>query len=887
MTLSMRLLPHVSVGLLALVLAGCGGGGDDGTSLLDETRDALEMAEDERDAALAAQATAEAAEMEAETAREAAVAAQATAEAAEMEAETAREAAVAAYAVAESARMMAETARLEAVAAQEAAEDDRATADTAREAAELARVAAEADTGDAQAAQAAAVLAQEAAEFAQAAAVRAQEAAESAQMMAETARLAAEDDQMMAETARLAAVAAKEAAERERDSAVAAQEAAEDDRATADAAREAAELARVAAEADTGDAQAAQAAAVRAQEAAELALIAEETAREAAVAAQTAAEAARDLARSERDAARDDLDQARDDLVQAREDATNDAIDNAVEIARLEDEVEGLEGDVDQLTMDLADANMDLADANMDLADANMKLAELEERQSEGNLRGSEVAALISTMEGEATDDADTPMFGEGFGSDTMMDNMGGGYTKISHNRTDGLVFAVDDNMDDGDTNPFSQGSAPMSLGVSGWNGATFDAEVPGGSDRQVVVYTNIEAPDPETFAEAYGGLKTHNFDYRTNDMDQYLDEDGEVILVNGEAVTTAATPPEGAVLVGSHGGYFTSEDFQDEPAPGDPDLPAENATAAGYTRVAADTPLASKEVFWLRVRFNAAHEADYTGPPDADTDPPAGGFVGSFDNVPGTFTCLTTEGCSVDITGTDGLYSADTWSFVPDDSGATVATTRLDGDYLQIGWWMEEPDLAAGDYKFSRFYGGGDPYTTDQIASIMGTATYEGPAAGIFAERTRELDTANHGTFRADAVLEADFVNSTIDGTISKFVLSDGSYRETLPDWQVVLVERMTTDSRVNNPDNGSIEGKADGRPWGEGMWESEFYGNGGTRGLPSQQPRHVAGQFNAEFGIPDITGMDTQEREMDEGFVGVSGVFGATRQPPPADEM
>jgi hypothetical protein len=478
------------------------------------------------------------------------------------------------------------------------------------------------------------------------------------------------------------------------------------------------------------------------------------------------------------------------------------------------------------------------------------------------------------------------------------------------------------DDADDTPT-PYSRGSAPMS-GGTGWYGYTFSQTVAGGAERQAVVYTNVEAPATESFATAYGGLKPTSggadgtgaapllldFEQRENSDGniEFLDEDGDIVAIRVVRDGTAAyyeddyeedadgNRVEGTVL---DGGETTvraeaeqihrvihSRDFVDEPKAGVPDLHGENRDEMDPNYLAADDNTGSKKEFWSLIPFTSSRLGLYR------TDPADGqlGFRTMFDGVPGELRCVAADGtCQLERTGENpdtgvedfNSDDTDTWIFVADNPAATVSTRRLDGDYLTIGWWIEEPVDAAGTYRFARFSTGMDPYE-DDITAVTGTATYKGPAVGIWAERVRELETAYSGTFRAVAELKATFTTANIEGdaenmiggTITNFMLDNGDDRK----WRVTLADVGTEFTA-----EGVTGGSADGREW-SGRWNGNFYGNGGTR-QENQQPGHVAGSFRASFGTPEIgpegdTGQGTMTREDDDGFVGVSGVYGATRQ-------
>ena len=977
MTLSMRLLPHVSVGLLALVLAGCGGGGDDGNPL-DEARA-------ERDAALAAQMAAETAQMAAETAQMEAEAAQAAAEAAQMVAEMAREEAVNERDIAQAAEMTAMAAQAAAETARDAAMAAQMTADTARQMAEDARVAAEAERDNAQ-------LQREAAMTAQMAAEAERDAAMAAQQMADTARIAAEADRDAAVASAASAMAAQTAAEAARDAAVAAQAAAvaarDEARAaqvTAETAEALAEAARMEAEAERDIKQAALTLATAAQAAAEAARDAAQADRDATQAQLIATEAARDSARAERDLAQTQLAALQTDRDRLRDDLTQAQADNRIQMARiqtleddiadLDDQIVALTADVDdrddQIAMlrserdglrdDLVDAratirireariqdldddivalNAEIVGLRADVADKDGKIAmltadlmELTDRQSEGNLMASQGGHLIHVFPPtDAPDDVDDAADSAGFGERAFPvpdpADMGSGYTRVSygHRGPAGLRVVVDNDTvaersevadaDDADPTPapaYARSGAPVSAG-SGWHGSTYTRNIAGGAMLQRVVYTNVEAPTQEDFATAYGGLeaetpptdaddfnayyyKDFRHQVRSNGDIWFFDEDGEFVALREEepagtfmyySDTTKDTVVQiSAVTTGEMAAQrihriINSVDFNGNPKAGKPDLHATNRDVNPGDYVA--TPEMSASHFWTLVRFNRSRIDAYDS---------GDGFVGYLDGVRGQFRCTATDGCNINAgpksDATEDpvdMTSGEMWAFVADSATANVATRRADADYLTIGWWIEEPGFAAGRYRFNRDYTGSDVYR-ETIATVTGSATYKGPAVGIWAERVRELEQADSGNFRADATLTADFgEDNDIGGTITNFVLDNGQSRQ----WSVTLGRTMNP--VPDTPAMAATSGLADGRSW-TGMWGGQYYGNGGTRRAtddPLPQPSHIAGDFRASFGTPEIgpedqTGQGTEAREADVGFVGVSGVFGAEWQEPPED--
>ena len=124
----------------------------------------------------------------------------------------------------------------------------------------------------------------------------------------------------------------------------------------------------------------------------------------------------------------------------------------------------------------------------------------------------------------------------------------------------------------------------------------------------------------------------------------------------------------------------------------------------------------------------------------DQDTDADDRAFDGHFHGVPGTYTCTTTTGCTV-VNDDEGnlVQIVGLLTFAPDetetgDPAHKVAGIVPDTDYLVFGYWVRT--TTDDDDKTTRAITavslGMDPYGTPG-ASVEGTATYEGAAAGLY----------------------------------------------------------------------------------------------------------------------------------------------------------
>jgi hypothetical protein len=197
----------------------------------------------------------------------------------------------------------------------------------------------------------------------------------------------------------------------------------------------------------------------------------------------------------------------------------------------------------------------------------------------------------------------------------------------------------------------------------------------------------------------------------------------------------------------------------------------------------------------------------------------------GTFKGVPGTFQCATGGGCMIDYSGTDTEgnniveYVGD-FVFRPD--GASWVFTA-DTDWLAAGVWVTVPADPLGDHEFGAYVYGSDPFTPGDLGGLtVGSATYNGTAAGRYAER--EGDDLRSGQFSASVSLMADFDADTISGSVSEF-MAGGHAKD---DWLVNLEE-----GAINNTENsfgGQTSGLVSGGRGLHGIWNGQFYGNGGN---------------------------------------------------------
>ena len=250
--------------------------------------------------------------------------------------------------------------------------------------------------------------------------------------------------------------------------------------------------------------------------------------------------------------------------------------------------------------------------------------------------------------------------------------------------------------------------------------------------------------------------------------------------------------------------------------------------------------------------------------------------FTGSFHGVAGTFKCAGST-CTAEMTDAGALTLAGTgaaWSFVPGATNVSVAGAQEDADYLDFGYWVENDMTSAGDpYTVDAFFAGNAPH--GGLASVEGSASYSGKAAGLYARRVYEGDTLlddRAGRFTADVALKAYFGGGavaaddqySVGGTISSFM--DGG-QPIDSGWSVRLNKigggtggggAGTFDTAAATFTEGTTAGGG-----AAGTWSGAFYGDDTEVDSVTPQPSSVAGEFTAGFHNG-----------------GVAGAFGARKQ-------
>ena len=215
----------------------------------------------------------------------------------------------------------------------------------------------------------------------------------------------------------------------------------------------------------------------------------------------------------------------------------------------------------------------------------------------------------------------------------------------------------------------------------------------------------------------------------------------------------------------------------------------------------------------------------------------------GSYDGASGYFVCTPASAevkCSVERLGNRYLVGNGDWTFFVRD---TATVSQDDQSWMYFGWWKRE-ELDNGMLSYASFSGGENSARTsldnsNNFSHLTGSATYRGPAVGQYAIYQPAGSDSGTGSFRASAVLSANFDTDMLSGTVASFS-NDSS-------WSLTLNEASMVDANVAAGDNGTVTweiGDATSRL--TGSWTAEFFSESPYAG---QTPDGVAGTFNAQF--------------------------------------
>ena len=173
------------------------------------------------------------------------------------------------------------------------------------------------------------------------------------------------------------------------------------------------------------------------------------------------------------------------------------------------------------------------------------------------------------------------------------------------------------------------------------------------------------------------------------------------------------------------------------------------------------------------------------------------------------------------------------------------------DDIYASYGWWLHKSEdgetFTASAFAENR----GTVLAAASIDTLQGTATYMGGAAGKYSLRGDTGGTNDAGHFTARAMLEADFGDDMITGTIDNFMGADGESRN----WSVELMEQgiNSTGTILGDDGNGSAGTDEKMTKWtidgtagaAGGQWSGTLYDNG-----DDGVPKVGTGTFHSTYG-------------------------------------
>ena len=257
---------------------------------------------------------------------------------------------------------------------------------------------------------------------------------------------------------------------------------------------------------------------------------------------------------------------------------------------------------------------------------------------------------------------------------------------------------------------------------------------------------------------------------------------------------------------------------------------------------------------------FQHAVEDD-DGTADVDESMDAAEIMGTFNGSMGTYKCnAASANCSVTVDGKGVVSDVSTdndWVFTP---AMGVTTDQPDYDYLHYGFWLKRTADKDGvtTYNEVETFAGSSVAVSGSVASVRGSATYEGGAVGVYVHKTFETDgtsDATSGHFKAEASLTATFgqtteediapnMLNTLRGTIDNFDLSGGETQG----WSVSLSGDIAEDA-------GTAASAEDSDS--DVTFSATFHGDTeDDDNNATVQPSSVVGEFNADFSNGSVAG-------------------------------
>ncbi|MCY4549209.1 MAG: hypothetical protein OXC28_12645 [Defluviicoccus sp.] len=245
----------------------------------------------------------------------------------------------------------------------------------------------------------------------------------------------------------------------------------------------------------------------------------------------------------------------------------------------------------------------------------------------------------------------------------------------------------------------------------------------------------------------------------------------------------------------------------------------------------------------------------------------------GRFNGIPGKFECAGS--CSITSVGDNVTATMGTWTFTPtaDVAGIVLEGVVPDPEYLNLAVWLTSTTARDGtvSHEIGTFGQSNDATGYGTVAMVAGTASYAGPATGIYLRKTFDPDgnvtPAAAGQFVADAELTAYFGEddnvaavdqNTIKGTVDNFRDSAG---ETISEnWTLTLARSGKFATATPAGSFSGITEAPEGQIAAEGTWSGQFQGEPGAN---NAIPSGATGVFHGHFVNGHVAGAFAVEKE------------------------
>ena len=165
----------------------------------------------------------------------------------------------------------------------------------------------------------------------------------------------------------------------------------------------------------------------------------------------------------------------------------------------------------------------------------------------------------------------------------------------------------------------------------------------------------------------------------------------------------------------------------------------------------------------------------------------------------------------------------------------------NADTDYMANGIWLvgfKDDDGIYTGFRFGTAASGNDPYSANNLAGLTGSATYQGPATGMYMSKASSSAAPSFDYFDATARLTANFGDGTALGSVS------GSITGGRTDGGGVVADLTLGSADITDRfSGGNFDGETSGGGF-SGKWAAKFFGNGAGATV---HPGSIAGTFGA----------------------------------------